>query len=125
MARTMATLTIPATLHPIPVLALLASFELELIPIGMIAFLGMAAALSAGTGAVVALVARLVPAESVGSVTGVVGAAGGFRGFFPPLVMGLVFGALGDYTVGYILLAVTAAIAALFTATVVRRRAAR
>jgi hypothetical protein len=46
-------------------------------------------------------------------------------GFFPPLVMGLVYGSLDDYTVGYLLLAVTAAIAALFTATVVRRRATR
>ena len=85
----------------------------------------MAAALGAGTGAVFALVARLVPPERVGSVTGVVGAAGGLGGFFPPLVMGLVYGSLGDYTVGYLLLAVTAAIAALFTATVVRRRATR
>lgn len=122
-------------LHPVPVLvaaysvvavlALLASLELDLIPIGTVAFLGMAAALGAGTGAVFALVARLVPPERVGSVTGVVGAAGGLGGFFPPLVMGLVYGSLDDYTVGYLLLAVTAAIAALFTATVVRRRATR
>jgi MFS transporter, NNP family, nitrate/nitrite transporter len=120
-------------LHPVPVLvaaysataalALLASLELALIPIGTIAFLGMAAALGAGSGAVFALVARLVPPERVGSVTGVVGAAGGLGGFFPPLVMGAVYGTLDDYTVGYILLAITAAIAALFTATVVRRRA--
>jgi MFS transporter, NNP family, nitrate/nitrite transporter len=121
-------------LHPVPVLvavyavvavlALLAAFELDLIPIGTVAFLGMAAALGAGSGAVFALVARLVPPERVGSVTGVVGAAGGLGGFFPPLVMGLVYGVLGDYTVGYLLLSLTAAGAALFTATVVRRRAA-
>jgi NNP family nitrate/nitrite transporter-like MFS transporter len=120
-------------IHPVPVLitaytatavlAVIASLELALIPIGTIAFLGMAAALGAGTGAVFALVARLVEPERVGSVTGVVGAAGGLGGFFPPLVMGLVYGALNDYTVGYLLLAVTAAIAAVFTATVVRRRA--
>ena len=121
-------------LHPVPVLvavyavvavlALVASLELDLIPIGTIAYLGMAAALGAGSGAVFALVARLVAPERVGSVTGVVGAAGGLGGFFPPLVMGLVYGALDDYTVGYLLLALTAAGAALFTATVVRRRAA-
>ena len=75
------------------------------------------------TGAVFALVARMVPAERVGAVTGVVGAAGGLGGFFPPLVMGLVYGALGGYTVGFVLLAATAAAAGLFTATVVRRRA--
>jgi MFS transporter, NNP family, nitrate/nitrite transporter len=118
-------------LHPVPVLvvaytatavlAVLASLELALIPVGTIAFLGMAAALGAGTGAVFALVARLVPPERVGSVTGVVGAAGGLGG----LVMGLVYGSLDDYTVGYLLLAVTAAFAALFTATVVRRSATR
>ncbi len=122
-------------IHPVPVLvaaygatavlAVIASLELALIPIGTIAFLGMAGALGAGTGAVFGLVARLVEPERVGSVTGVVGAAGGLGGFFPPLVMGLVYGVLDDYTVGYLLLAATATIAAIFTATVVRRRAAR
>jgi NNP family nitrate/nitrite transporter-like MFS transporter len=122
-------------LHPVPVLmvvygvvaalALLASLELDLVPVGTAAFLGMAAALGAGSGAVFALVARLVPAERVGAVTGVVGAAGGLGGFFPPLVMGLVYGALHDYTGGFILLALTAALAGLFTATTVRRRAGR
>ena len=62
------------------------------LPLGTAAFLGMAAALGAGTGAVFALVARLVPADRVGAVTGVVGAAGGLGGFFPPLVMGAVYG---------------------------------
>jgi NNP family nitrate/nitrite transporter-like MFS transporter len=122
-------------LHPVPVLvavygvvavlALLASFELDLVPVGTVAFLGMAAALGAGSGAVFALVARLVPAEGVGAVTGVVGAAGGLGGFFPPLVMGLVYSTLHDYTWGFILLALTAALAGLFTATTVRRRAGR
>jgi len=121
--------------HPVPVLvavygvvavlALLASLELDLIPIGTIAFLGMAAALGAGSGAVFALVARLVAPERVGSVTGVVGAAGGLGGFFPPLVMGLIYGSLDDYTWGFVLLAVTAALGGLFTATTVRQRAAR
>jgi NNP family nitrate/nitrite transporter-like MFS transporter len=93
-------------------------------PMATIAFLGMAAALGAGTGAVFALVARMVVAERVGAVTGIVGAAGGLGGFFPPLVMGLVYGVLGSYSVGLLLLAATAAGAAAFTATVLRRRAA-
>jgi hypothetical protein len=38
--------------------------------------------------------------------------------------MGAVYGVLGGYTVGFALLALTALGAALFTATVVRRRAA-
>jgi len=84
----------------------------------------MAAALGAATGAVFALVARMVAPERVGAVTGVVGAAGGLGGFFPPLVMGFVFGALGGYGVGFVLLALTALAAALFTAAVVAPRAA-
>lgn len=120
-------------MHPVPVLvgaygtvavlALVASFELTLVPVGTVAFLGMAAALGTGTGAVFALVARLVAPEQVGAVTGVVGAAGGLGGFFPPLVMGVVYGALDNYAVGFLLLAATAAVAAAFTATTVRKRA--
>jgi nitrate/nitrite transporter NarK len=81
------------------------------------------AILGTGTGAVFALLARLVAPERVGAVTGVVGAAGGLGGFFPPLVMGLIYGALGNYMIGFLLLAVTAAAAGVFAATVVRRRA--
>jgi NNP family nitrate/nitrite transporter-like MFS transporter len=44
-------------------------------------------------------------------VTGVVGAAGGLGGFFPPLVMALVKSATGDYVIGFVLLAVTAVVA--------------
>jgi MFS transporter, NNP family, nitrate/nitrite transporter len=120
-------------LGPVPVLvwsytavaalAVVAALELPLVPIGTVAFLGVAAALGMGTGAVFALVARLVAPERVGAVTGVVGAAGGLGGFFPPLVMGLVYGLLQDYTVGFLLLALTAAAAAGYTATAVRRRA--
>jgi NNP family nitrate/nitrite transporter-like MFS transporter len=83
----------------------------------------MAAALGTATGAVFALLARLVRPERVGAVTGVVGAAGGLGGFFPPLVMGLIYGALSDYAIGFLLLAATATIAAVFTATAIRRRA--
>ena len=72
-------------------------------------------------GGVFALVARLAPAEKVGSVTGVVGAAGGLGGFIPPLLMGSIYGRTGDYSLGYVLLAVMAAVCAVFTATVVRR----
>ncbi|MGQ0480255.1 MAG: MFS transporter [Pseudonocardia sp.] len=96
-------------------LAVLAAFELPLIPGGTIAFLGLAAALGTGTGAVFALVAKLVPAERVGTVTGVVGAAGGLGGFIPPLVMGAVYGVLGAYPVGFLLLAATALAAGFAT----------
>ncbi|MCR3744254.1 MFS transporter, NNP family, nitrate/nitrite transporter [Actinomadura glauciflava] len=97
------------------------SFAPPLIPLGTIAFLAMAAALGAGSGATFALVAQLTPVSKVGAVTGVVGAAGGLGGFVPPLVMGFVYGAYGSYAAGLVLLALVAAAAALFTATVVRR----
>ena len=54
-------------------------------------FLTMAAALGLGNGAVFALVGTRIPAAGVGSVTGLVGAAGGPGDFLPPIVMGLVF----------------------------------
>ncbi|HWM02180.1 MAG TPA: MFS transporter [Actinophytocola sp.] len=106
----------------VALLAVVAAFGLPLVPVGTIAFLGMAAALGSGTGAVFALVARLVPGGQVGTVTGVVGAAGGLGGFFPPLVMGAVYGASGSYMIGFLLLAATAAAACSFTATVLRKR---
>jgi NNP family nitrate/nitrite transporter-like MFS transporter len=39
--------------------------------------------------------------------------------------MGLIYGSLDDYTWGFLLLAITAALSGLFTATAVRRRATR
>jgi len=69
-----------------------------------VAFLTMAAALGAGNGAVFALLGRRVPGHMVGSATGVVGAAGGLGGFLPPIVMGLVYQATGDYAIGLMLL---------------------
>lgn len=119
--------------HPVPVLtvcftaaALLASLaaaELALMPWGTVAFLGLAAALGASAGGVFALVSRLAPPEKIGSVTGVVGAAGGLGGFIPPLLMGSIYGRSGDYSLGYVLLAVVATATAVFTATAVRRGA--
>jgi MFS transporter, NNP family, nitrate/nitrite transporter len=70
--------------------------------------LTMAFALGLGTGAVFKLVADWYPGE-VGVVTGVVGAAGGLGGFFPPLVMALVKSLTGSYALGFVLLAAVAA----------------
>lgn len=104
------------------ILAIAAAFEPPLIPLGTIAFLGLAAFLGLGTGGVFALVSRLAPADRVGSVTGVVGAAGGLGGFFPPLVMGAIYGITGDYSLGFLLLAVAALLALGYTWLVIRPR---
>ncbi|GAA4958896.1 MFS transporter [Actinoplanes utahensis] len=93
--------------------AVLQSFTPGLAPLGTIAFLAMAAALGAGSGATFALVAQGAPANQVGSVTGVVGAAGGLGGFIPPLVMGSIYGQFGSYALGLALLAVVALAALL------------
>ena len=79
-----------------------------LAPVGTIAFLAMAAALGTASGAVFALVAQRAPANRVGAVTGVVGAAGGLGGFIPPLFMGSLYGRTGSYAGGLIALAIVA-----------------
>ena len=91
-----------------------------LMPLGTAAFLIMAAALGAGSGATFALVARAAPAAQVGSVTGLVGAAGGLGGFVPPLVMSSVYSSTGSYGWGLVLLALVAVGCLLLTLSVVR-----
>ncbi|HUK86634.1 MAG TPA: MFS transporter [Terriglobales bacterium] len=66
--------------------------------------LGMATAIGLGNGAVFKLVPEYFP-KTVGAVTGLVGAAGGLGGFFPPLVLGVLKKTTGEFTWGFILLA--------------------
>ncbi|MFD0904210.1 MFS transporter [Actinomadura sediminis] len=108
----------------VTVAAVVQAFAPPLIPLGTIAFLVMAMALGAGSGATFALVSQLAPANKVGAVTGVVGAAGGLGGFVPPLVMGGLYGAFGNYAVGLLLLAAVAGASAIFTVTSVQRAVA-
>jgi len=105
------------------VLAFVESFQPSLDLWGTVGFLGLAAVLGASSGATFALVAKVAPPGKVGAVTGLVGAAGGLGGFIPPLIMGAVYGAQGDYDLGFILLAVIALLTMLFTLGPVRRRA--
>ncbi|MCV7111125.1 MFS transporter [Mycolicibacterium setense] len=80
-------------------------------------FIGLAIFLGIGTGGVFAWVARRSPAKEVGSVTGIVAAAGGLGGYFPPLVMGATYDAVDhDYSVGLVLLVATALLAFGYTA---------
>ncbi|SEK42796.1 MFS transporter [Nonomuraea pusilla] len=96
-------------------MALVLAFEPPAeLPAG-VSFVLMAFFLGLGTGGVFALVARLVEPSRVGTVTGLVGAAGGLGGYFPPLVMGAVYAATGAYAIGYGLLALTALAALLYT----------
>jgi MFS transporter, NNP family, nitrate/nitrite transporter len=65
--------------------------------------LGMAAAIGLGNGAVFKLVPQYFP-QSVGAVTGLVGAMGGLGGFFPPLLLGIIREQTGSFVWGFVLL---------------------
>ncbi len=85
------------------------------VPAGL-TFVAMAAALGLGTGGVFAWVGVLAPEGKVGSISGVVSAAGGLGGYFPPLIMGATYdAATHSYSIGLLLLVVTALGALAFT----------
>lgn len=86
--------------------------------------LGMAVAIGLGNGAVFKLVPEYFP-DSVGSVTGLVGAAGGLGGFFPPLLLGAVRQATGSFMLGFVLLGVFALFCLLVAARTSTRRLTR
>jgi MFS transporter, NNP family, nitrate/nitrite transporter len=72
----------------------------RIVPVS-IACLTLGVFLGAGNGAVF----KLVPAEfpdNAGAAGGIVGAAGGLGGFFPPVFVGLVKDAEGSYTYGFV-----------------------
>lgn len=80
-------------------------------------FISLAIALGIGTGGVFAWVTRRAPAGEVGAITGIVSAAGGLGGYFPPMVMGMTYDPVhNDYTLGLLLLVATAVLAFAFTA---------
>lgn len=86
-------------------MAMLLAFE-NMIPF-TIGALGMAAVIGLGNGAVFKLVPQYFP-QSVGAVTGLVGAMGGLGGFFPPLALGIIRQQTGSFVCGFALLAVFA-----------------
>jgi NNP family nitrate/nitrite transporter-like MFS transporter len=89
-----------------PVIAVTAIFmSCPLMSTFTVGALGMACAVGLGNGAVFKLVPEHFP-QAVGTVTGLVGAAGGLGGFFPPLVLGIIFQATQSFTLGFVLLAI-------------------
>lgn len=69
--------------------------------------LGMAFVIGLGNGAIFELLPGFFP-RSVGTVTGLVGAAGALGGFFPPFVLGFIRQQTGSFTWGFVLLAIVA-----------------
>src|SRR5215831_14605693 len=100
-------------------MAVLLTFE-SIVPF-TIGALGMAAAIGLGNGAVFKLVPQYFP-QSVGAVTGLVGAMGGLGGFLPPLALGLIKQQTGSFVGGFILLAVFALICLLVARLTARGR---
>jgi MFS transporter, NNP family, nitrate/nitrite transporter len=89
-----------------PVIAVMAVFmACPMMSTFTIGALGMAAAIGLGNGAIFKLVPEYFP-QAVGSVTGLVGAAGGLGGFFPPLLLGAIRQSTGAFTWGFVLLAI-------------------
>jgi len=99
--------------------AALTGFYQQIVPLTA-ACLTLAVAFGLGTGAVFKMVGEEFPGN-VGAVTGVVGAAGGLGGFFPPIVMATVKATLGSYTLAFLLLSATA-VACLAVLTLMRMR---
>ncbi len=64
--------------------------------------LACAVLLGLGNGGVFKLVPQYFP-QHTGTVTGLVGAAGGLGGFFPPIELGIFQDALGSYALGFII----------------------
>jgi NNP family nitrate/nitrite transporter-like MFS transporter len=89
------------------VLAALAP-EPRIAPITL-ACLALGTFLGAGSGAVFKLVPLEFP-QDAGAATGIVGAAGGIGGFFPPVFVGIVKDAEGTYTYGFVGLLVFTAV---------------
>ena len=87
-----------------------------------IACLTLAGFLGLGNGAVFKAVPLDFP-QSTGAATGIVGAAGGIGGFFPPVVMGIVKDHFDTYALGFVGLLVFAVICLAVSLTM--RRASR
>ena len=83
---------------------LMAMQSIDLFTIGSI---GCAILFGLGNGGVFKLVPQYFPNQT-GSVTGLVGAAGGLGGFFPPIVLGICRDLTGSYAMGFGLLIVFA-----------------
>jgi NNP family nitrate/nitrite transporter-like MFS transporter len=100
-----ATRVLQAVFAVVVLMALVLVVTTALIPL-TVACLVAACFFGLGSGAVFKLVPQYFPGRT-GTVTGIVGAAGGLGGFFPPLILGAVRQAFGSYTVGFALLALT------------------
>lgn len=96
-------------LSAVTVLAAVVAFQPSLHLYTSAAYLSLAVALGCGNGAVFALLSRLSEPKHIGSVSGIVGAAGGLGGFLPPLILGLTYQWTESYAAAFLMLSISAA----------------
>lgn len=94
-------------------LAFFAIFSPNLMPTGTIIFLGLGVMFGIGNGAVFAVIGHRCDQKLVGSVTGIVGAAGGIGGYLPTLVLGASMQFTHSYSFAFGLLALTSLLVAV------------
>lgn len=99
---------IRVVLMGVVVLATFVALQLTLQLHTTIAYLSLAFVLGCGNGAVFALVGKLSNPDSMGSVTGIVGACGGLGGFLPPLILGFTYQRAHSYSIALMMLAASA-----------------
>jgi NNP family nitrate/nitrite transporter-like MFS transporter len=92
--------------------ALLLAFHPPLASVAGPAGLAIAGCLGAAGGTVLCLIGRSAPIDRVGTIVGVIGAAGGLAGLVPPLLLAAVYGVSSSYGIGLTLLSVAACLAA-------------
>lgn len=102
------------SLLAIVILSIFVAFQPTLHVHSTVAYLSLAFMLGIGSGAVFALVGKLARPEMMGSVSGLVGAAGGIGGFFPPLVLGLTYQHTSSYTPALVMLSVSALLVLIY-----------
>ncbi|MET7422667.1 MFS transporter [Dactylosporangium sp. NPDC005555] len=87
------------------VLLLILAFDPPLAWVAAPTLAGVAVALGAAFGSVLALIGRTAPPAQAGTITGVISALGSGVGLFPGLVLNAVHGIEGSYSIGLVLLA--------------------
>lgn len=107
-------LVIQLSLIAIVILACFTAFQSTLAIETTIAYLTLAFTLGCANGASFALVGKLTKPEIMGSVTGVIGAAGGLGGFLPPIILGITHQQTHSYAPALFMLAVSALIVLVY-----------
>ncbi len=107
-------LVIQVALFCIVLLSILVAFQPTLQLQTTVGYLALAFTLGCANGAVFALVGKLTKPEAMGSITGIIGSAGGFGGFIPPILLGLTYQYTNSYAFALTLLGLSALFVLLF-----------